>query len=104
MRTILSVIVLLFALSANAGLADTDKSKVQEVVFSVKEISCNKCKEKITKNLRFEKGLKSLKVNVEEKTVTIKFDSEKTSIEDLKEALKKLGYTATEVKKEAAQK
>lgn len=56
---------------------------------------CQACTERIKKNIRFEKGVKEIKTDLKEKTVTIKFDSEKNTPEKLVAAIKKLGYEAS---------
>lgn len=49
-----------------------------------------------------EKGIKSIDTNLEKKTVTIQFDADKTSVDDIKEGFKKIKYEAQEIKPEAS--
>ncbi len=93
-------ITLLFcSLFLTAGImsagAQTNNQKEGEVTFSV-NVHCNNCKKKIENSLPHEKGVKDLKVSVEEKTVWVKYDTEKTNKDLLQKAIVKLGYTATE--------
>ena len=74
--------------------AKAPKGEVKTVVFST-DLHCQKCVEKINGNLAFEKGVKDLKVDLKTHTITIKYDTAKTSVEKLAAAIKKLGYTAT---------
>ena len=67
------------------------KAELKEVTWTV-NLHCENCVEKVNENLAFEKGVKDLKVSLEEGTVYIKFDSSKTSEETLAAAMKKLGY------------
>lgn len=76
---------LLLTLALLAALSD---------VTFVTSIHCKKCENKIEDNLSFEKGVKDLKVNLEDKTVHIRYDSTKTDVETLRKAINKLGYTA----------
>lgn len=55
---------------------------------------CKACANKIQENIAFEKGVKDLKISVEEQTITITYDAAKTSEEKLAAAIKKLGYKA----------
>ena len=48
---------------------------------------------KVRENISFEKGVKSLEINLEKKTVTISYDPAKTNEATLKKAIEKLGYT-----------
>ena len=63
-------------------------------VIFVTSIDCEHCATKVRENVSFEKGVKDLKVNVPDKTVTITFDSAKTDTLKLGKAINKLGYTA----------
>ena len=82
------------------GLAKKKKKKLATVVFDV-EIDCGNCKEKIEKNITFEKGVKEFEVSLENKTVQVKYRPDKTNEENLRQAIEKLGYKTT-VKTEKA--
>lgn len=62
------------------------------------EMHCTGCEKKIKENIRFEKGIKSIKTNLEDKTVTIEYDAEKTNVPAIIEGFKKIKYEAKEVK------
>lgn len=64
------------------------------------EMHCENCEKKIKGNIRFEKGIKSIKTDLKSKTVTIEYDAEKTNVDKIKEGFKKIKYEATEIKKE----
>lgn len=87
---ILSVIMLV----SFAGLsAQSKESNKKTVLFDV-YMHCESCKNKIEKNIAFEKGVKNLDINLEKQTVSITYDGRKTDVEKLQEAFKKLGYEA----------
>ena len=67
------------------------KGEVKEVTFLV-HLHCENCVKKVQENIAFEKGVKDLKVSLEDQTVAIKYDAAKTSEETLKAAIEKLGY------------
>ena len=56
------------------------------------------CEKKIKENIRFEKGIKSIKTNLKDKTVTIEYDADKTTIDNIIKGFKKIKYEAKEVK------
>ena len=62
------------------------------------EMHCTGCEKKIKDNIRFEKGVKSIKTNLEDKTVTIEYDADKTTVEDIIKGFEKIKYEAREVK------
>ena len=71
------------------------KAEIKEVVFNV-GLHCESCVKKVTENISFEKGVKDLKVSLEDQTVAVKFDASKTSEETLRAAIIKLGYPVSE--------
>lgn len=78
---------------ANASVMEaTPKKEVKTVVFNV-GLHCQNCVKKVRENISFEKGVKSLEINLEKKTVTISYDPAKTNEAALKKAIEKLGYT-----------
>ena len=83
--------------STIASVLAPAKKKTETVTFKT-SIHCQKCVKKVMDNIAFEKGVKDLKVNLEEKLVTVTFDPSKTSAEALAKALVKLGYEAEVVK------
>ena len=97
----LMLAVLLVAGTATAALAQDKKQKKQadlkEVTF-VTTIDCKNCVKKVEANLPYEKGIKDMKVNLDDRTVWIKYDATKTDKEKLAAAIVKLGYEAEEVK------
>ena len=78
---------------ANASVMEAaPKKEVKTVVFNV-GLHCQNRVKKVRENISFEKGVKSLEINLEKKTVTISYDPAKTNEETLKKAIEKLGYT-----------
>jgi len=64
------------------------------------EMHCQNCEKKIKNNIRFEKGIKTIKTNLEKKTVTIEYDADKTNVQNIIAGFEKINYKATEVKEE----
>ncbi len=62
------------------------------------EMHCANCEKKIKENIRFEKGIKSITTNLEDKTVTVEYDAEKTNVQNIINGFKKIKYEASEVK------
>ena len=52
----------------------------------------------------FEKGIKEIETNLADKTVTIKYDADKTTVEKIIAGFAKIHYTATVVENESKQK
>ncbi len=71
----------------------------QEVVLFINNMECANCQAKVEKTLAYEKGVKDLKFDLQKRQVTITFDSEKTTVEKLQNALLKRNKYASEVVK-----
>lgn len=72
------------------------KGEIKEVTFLV-HLHCENCVKKVQENIAFEKGVKDLKVSLEDQTVALKYDAAKTSEAVLKAAIEKLGYPVSGV-------
>ena len=73
---------------------------IKTAVFNTApEMHCNSCENRIKEGLKFEKGVKDIKTDLETKTVTIEYDADKTNVEKLVAAFAKINYKATEAGK-----
>ncbi|MDR1720605.1 MAG: cation transporter [Dysgonamonadaceae bacterium] len=102
------ILAAIFVLATTAAVAQdstrvktekTDKKKKKkdaEVTFLV-NMTCENCQARIEKHIAWEKGVKDLKVNLEKRLVTIKYDTTKTNEEVLDKAIESLGYTSEKV-------
>ena len=94
---ILTLTVILTIAAASNLYADTKKNpNIREVTF-VTSIDCKNCVKKVEAKLPYEKGVKDLKISLEERTVWIKYDATKTDKDKLAAAIVRLGYTAEEL-------
>ena len=82
-------------LTAVVGMAKDIRTVV---VTTNPEMHCESCENKIKGNLRFEKGIKSIKTDLKSKTVTIQYDADKTNVQNIIKGFKKIKYEAKEVK------
>jgi len=100
MKRYLIIALTLLMIAGTAAFAQDKKQKkqanIQEVTF-VTTIDCKNCVKKVEANLPYEKGIKDMKVNLDDRTVWIKYDADKTDKEKLAAAIVKLGYEAEEV-------
>ena len=74
------------------------------VLTTLPEMHCANCEKKIKENIRFEKGVKSIKTDLKTKTVTVEYDADKTNVQDIIKGFKKIKYEASEVKKDKEKK
>ena len=107
MKRYLIIALTLLLVAGTAAFAQDKKQKkqanIQEVTF-VTSIDCKNCVKKVEANLPYEKGIKDMKVNLDDKTIWIKYDADKTDKAKLAAAIVKLGYEAEELTPEEAKK
>ena len=92
MKKVLSTFVLLLA-----AMTMQAKDIKTLVVTTQPEMHCQNCEQRIKGSLRFEKGVKGIETNLKTKTVTITYDADKTTPEQLVKGFKKCGYEAKPV-------
>lgn len=85
-----------FALSFSVALFAKDIKTV--VLTTQPQMHCANCEKKIKQNIRFERGVKTIKTDLKTKTVTIQYDADKTSVPAIIQGFKKIKYEASEVK------
>lgn len=91
MKKVISLLLFSTLFSVVVAFAKDLKS----VTFSVPQMVCENCEAKVMKNIRFEKGVKDIKTDVEKKMVTITYDAEKTNPEKLAGGFAKFNYEVT---------
>ena len=108
MKSLFILLTLLFAAPsapiaapANATVTTSiqDKKETKTVTFKT-TMHCDNCVKKMTENLSFLRGVKDLKVSLDENVVTITYDPARTNEEVLAAAIRKLGYEAKKLEPE----
>ena len=64
-------------------------------------LSCGNCEQKVTSNLRFEKGVTAIEAKAPSDVVKVTYDSNKTDSDKIVNAFSKIGYTAVPCTDEA---
>lgn len=95
------LILMLFVTSV--AFAQDKKGNDKETVTFEVSMHCQSCQKRIEKNIPYEKGVTDLKVDLPNKTVSIEYKSDKTTVANLQKAIEKLGYTVTEQAKTEVQ-
>ena len=101
MKKIIALFAMLALVAGVAMAAPAQKTekKIATVVFTT-DIDGPHCAQKVLNSIPYEKGIKDVVVDVKTKTVTVKFDEAKNSIESLQKAFNsiKVKVVKTEVK------
>ena len=90
-KTLIVILAAMMAIPAFADKKPSKKGEVKEVTFVV-AIDCENCVKKVQENIAFEKGVKDLKITLEDQTVALKYDAAKTTEGALKASIEELGY------------
>lgn len=80
------------------------QKKGREVVFFKSDMDCADCETTLYDHLRFEKGIKDLKVDHASNTIFIEYKAKKNNDKGFAEAIEKKGYKAEKISKEEYEK
>lgn len=91
---ILLSVALLASVSTAATAAQKTKKEVVKCTYSA-TIDCESCKNKVMKTLPYQKGVKSVKVDLPTKKITVEYDASKSSNEAIIANLSKIDIRAS---------
>lgn len=80
------------------------QKKANEVVCFKSNMDCPDCQTKLTEYLKYEKGVKDLKVDHVANTIMVEYKAGKNNKEGFAKAIKKKGYEANEITVEEYEK
>lgn len=95
------VSLMTLSLSAQKSAQKPVSKNVQTVTIQTNGV-CGKCADRFNENVPYFKGVKSCKYDTKTAKLTISYDSKKTSPEQLRKDVSKLGYNADDVKADQA--
>lgn len=95
----ITLIIFLSVFVATTFAQQTEK-ELQKGVAEIKiqtSAQCGECKERIEKNMAFEKGVKDVDLDLETKILTLHYKTAKTDPKKLRKAVSEIGYDADDV-------
>lgn len=93
-QTILfSFLMFVFAIAVSA---QDPKNDLLTVCYKT-SMDCHNCELTLTNFLKFEKGVKDLKVDLKTNTIKVVYKSGKNTVENLAQGIKKQGYEANPI-------
>jgi mercuric ion binding protein len=98
MKTRIMLVAAVVMMIMTTACAQSDKTESVTIKASV---VCGQCKDRIEAGLGYQKGVKDVVVDVEKKTVTVKYNPSKTNPGQIRTELSKIGYDADDVKADA---
>jgi periplasmic mercuric ion binding protein len=98
MKKSIQLILVCFIAVVFANEAFGQEAKTELVTVCYKSsMDCHDCEVTLTNFLKFEKGVKDLKVDLKSNTIKVVYKSGKNSTENLKKGIKKQGYEANPI-------
>jgi len=94
----LLAMVMFVGITSNSAMAQEKKG--EKVVCFKSSMDCAHCETTIYEQLRFEKGIKDLKVDHASNTIMVTYKDGKNTDEELAKAVEKKGYKAEKITKE----
>ncbi|MCP4460077.1 MAG: heavy-metal-associated domain-containing protein [Cytophagales bacterium] len=99
MKTILTIAILGLAIMVQAQIKPEKVKGGYKVEIKTSAI-CEMCKETIEHDLTFEKGVKSVDLDVDSKIATVVYNTKKTSAELIRKRITRVGYNADNLKRD----
>ena len=93
-KTIFITLALLIGIATNPLFA---QKKGNQVVCYKSSMDCENCEKTITEYLKFEKGVKDLKVDHVTNTIMVEYKAGKNNSEGFAKAIEKKGYKAEKI-------
>lgn len=90
MKNLVILVVFVFGVSLNSIAQKADK----KVVCFKSSMDCADCEITLTENLKFEKGVKDLKIDHVSNTILIEYKEGKNTVESFAKVIEKKGYKA----------
>lgn len=97
------VLILVMALGANVSFLHAQK-KDNKVVCFKSNMDCSGCETTLTEHLKFEKGVKDLKVDHVSNTIMVEYKDGKNTDDGFVKAIEKKGYKAEKISMEQYKK
>lgn len=94
MKKLISILTILLTISILTFAIEPPKTAEIKIKTSAK---CGMCKKRIERDLGVSKGIVSSNLNLDDKVVTITYNTKKTSPEKIKGVISKIGYDADEI-------
>jgi copper chaperone CopZ len=89
-------LIAVVAFSTAHGMAQKPKTEITTLSIQ-SNMHCEDCVNKLTNYLKFEKGLKDLKVDLGSNTIKLVYKTGKNNAESITKGIRKQGYEAQEI-------
>lgn len=84
----------LFLIVSTLNVMAQDEKRNEEASFFKTNMGCHECELKLTNELKFEKGVRDLKIDLASNTIKVVYKTGKNTAENLAKTIEKKGYEA----------
>lgn len=95
-NTRIECILMITCLLFISSMGFTQDKKVATIKIKTSAV-CSQCKDRIEQGMAYAKGIRDINLDVDTKVATIKYSTSKTTPEEIRKAISKLGYDADDV-------
>lgn len=96
----LSFLAIFSLVSVSFGQYQQTQKVSGKAVIKTPTVLCDKCKDKVEFFISHTEGVSSVKVNIKQKTTTVTWLNDRTTLENIKVAIANLGYDADDIEAE----
>ncbi len=89
-------LVILALIVASFNISNAQSKNTETVSFKT-SAKCGMCKSRLEKDLSLTKGVKEAKLNLDDKVMTITYNTKKTNAKELQGVIANIGYDANEL-------
>lgn len=94
------IVILVIVLASGITYVANAQKKSDPVVYFKSNMDCGECEKTLFEHLRFERGVKDLKIDHVSNTIKVVYAEKRTGDEALKKAVEKKGYEAQKINEE----
>lgn len=100
-KTSIKFLLIITIILFGSTLGFAQDKKVATIKIKTSAV-CGQCKDRIEQGMAYEKGVRDVSLDVDTKIATVKYSTAKTTPEDLRKSISKLGYDADDVPADSA--
>ncbi len=97
-KIIFTLLLAVISTSLLAKSSDIQTIVVKTQIFCDHCLQCGSCGNNININVRSNKGIKKVKIDDKENTITVDYDANKTNPENIRKTINNAGYDADDMK------
>jgi copper chaperone CopZ len=95
-RKVMKVLLSVFVLFLSIGITNAQESKIATATIKT-SAECGSCKERLEEKLNYTTGVKYAELNLENKELSVKYNTKKISLDEIRKIISETGYDADRI-------